>query len=169
MTSVLALDASKAVGVAFFASPAAKPRCQTWHAKGSWDSDEYGSFFSDFETWLIAQVRLDKPQVLAFESPLLLPRIKGRGTDEQQVRRLIGMAAIIEKIAHQLSVRCLEANVQDVKAAGGVPPRRPEGMTKSQYKEMMTVAMTRRGFPCADSHQSDACAVALVVFDQLEG
>jgi hypothetical protein len=167
MTSLLAIDASKAVGVAFFASPTAKPQCQTWHGRGSWDSDEMGSFFSEFESWLIDLLRVMRPQILAFESPLLLPRQKGRGTDEQQVRRLIGMATIAEKVAYQTVIRCWEVNVQDVKSHAGVPGRRPEGMTKGQYKDLMTIAMTALGYECADSHQSDAACVARVVYDQL--
>ncbi len=97
MTSVLGIDASKAVGSAYFASSTAMPKCATWHGSDSWLSDSYGRFFVEFEDWLIDAIRVLKPDVVVFESPLLIQR-PDRGTDEQQVRRLVGIAAIIEKV-----------------------------------------------------------------------
>lgn len=167
MSSLLAMDFSKYCGFAYFKSAQAKPRCWTWRGSDTWSSEEYGSLFSKFEKELGKAIMVYKPEVIAFESPLLIAGIPGRGTDEQQVRRLIGMAAIIEKVAYDAKLRCMEAHVQTVKSFVGIPGRRPKDMTPTQYKDLMVVAMTKRNFSVADSHQADASAVGLVVYDQL--
>lgn len=168
MSSVLSLDCSKFIGWAFFRSADDKaPKCRTWQAKDTWLSEEYGNYFSETESWLIDMVRTFKPDMLVFESPLLLPRKDGRGTDEQQVRRLIGVVAIVEKVAYQLKVRCMEVNVQTAKAFMGVGGRKPEGMSAADYKNRMVVAVTALGYEAADSHQSDAIACALCVYSDL--
>ena len=78
------------------------------------------------------------------------------------------MAAIIEKVAYDAKLRCMEAHVQTIKSFIGIPGRRPQGMTATTYKDLMTIAMTRRNFSVADSHQADAAACGLVVFSTLE-
>ncbi len=167
MTSILGLDCSKFIGWAYMRSADDKARCRTWQAKDTWLVEEYGSYFCETETWLIEMVRTFQPEVIAFESPLLLPRRDGRGTDEQQVRRLVGVVSIVEKVAYQLKVRCFEVNVQSAKAHMGVAGRRPEDMTQQQYKDQMLNAVTALGHECGDNHQADAVAVALTVYDQL--
>lgn len=143
------------------------PRCGTWVGKDSWLSDAYGSYFAEFEEWLLGMLVVTKPDILAFESPILLQRQKGRGTDEQQVRRLVGVVSVAEKVAYQRNIRCEEAHNQTSKAFMGVSGRRPEGMTKGEYKDQMLLAMVNRGYACADSHQADSCAIALVVYSML--
>lgn len=167
MVSILGLDCSKSCGFAFFKSAEAKPLCGTWVARDSWLSDQYGGYFDEFEKWLDDRITVFKPEVLAFESPLLLQRHKGRGTDEQQIRRLVGVVSIAEKLAHQRSIPCHEVNVQTAKAMFDIPGRRPEGMSKGEYKDLMLLAMTNLGVACADSHQADAAALSLVVYDSL--
>lgn len=161
------MDFSKHCGFAYFKSEQAKPFCWTWHGSETWRTDEYGGLFSGFEKTLGEAIMVYKPEVIAFESPLLISGIPGRGTDEQQVRRLIGLAAIIEKVAYDAKLRCHEAHVQTIKSFIGIPGRRPKDMTATQYKDLMVIEMTRRGFSVADSHQADAAACALVVFDML--
>jgi len=143
------------------------PKCGTWTARDTWLSDEYGSYFAEFEEWLEDKMAVMQPDILAFESPLLLQRHKGRGTDEQQVRRLVGVVSIAEKVAYQRKRRCEEVNVQVAKSFFDIPGRRPEGMSKNEYKDLMLNVMTQRGFACADNHQGDACSIALVVYDML--
>ena len=158
---LLALDCSRSIGWCFFADAKAKPTCRTWKAADTWASDLYGSYFSEFEVWLNDALMRFTPDVLAFESPILMPRVAGRGTDERQVRRMVGVAAIIEKVAYDRRVRCFEVNNRVAKAFVGLGPYKD--------KNGMIVAMTQKGFSVADSHQSDACAVALVVYDQIGG
>lgn len=169
MTSVLSLDCSRWIGWSYFKSADDKtPRCRTWQAKDTWLSEDYGSYFSETEKWLIDMIQTFQPDMIVFESPLLLPRKDGRGTDEQQVRRLVGVVAIIEKIAYDLKRECREVNVQVAKGFMGVAGRKGEDETKEQYKSRMTIAVTAAGFSVADSHQADAVACALVVYSDLE-
>lgn len=136
-------------------------------APDSWLSDEYGSYFAKFEEWLEGMLATYQPDVLAFESPILLARREGRGTDEQNVRRLVGVVSVAEKLAYQRKVRCLEIHNLTAKSFMGVPTRKPADMTPGQYKSLMVVVMTNLGYECADSHQADSCAVALVAYSDL--
>lgn len=168
MTSVLGLDCSKSIARAFFRSGDDKaPLCLTKEFKDTWLSDEYGGYFAEVEEWFIDTVTTFQPDVVVFESPLLLPPREGRGTDEQQVRRLVGVVSIIEKVCHQRGIRCEEVHVQTAKSYMGVPGRRPKDMTKSDYKNLMVIAVTEFGYEVRDDHQADAIAIALVLYDQL--
>ncbi len=167
MASLLALDCSKHVGWALFKGPAAMPKCDTWKARDSWLTDDYGPYFSAFEKWLLGMMEVHQPEMLAFESPVLMQR-DGRGTDEQNIRRLVGVVSIAEKVAYDRHIRCDEVNNQTAKSMFGVPGRRPEGMSKGQYKDLLMIEMINRGFPCGDNHQGDAAALGLVVYDSLE-
>lgn len=160
MTSILSLDASRYVGWSFFASPGAKPKCRTWVAPaGIWQSEEYAPYFLAFENWLIDMLAVLQPDILAFESPLILPRRDGRGSDEGNIRRLIGIVSVAELVAARRGLPCYEVHNQTAKAFIGVSSRKD--------KDGMIVAMTERGFSVADQHQADACSVALVVFEDL--
>lgn len=130
-------------------------------------SDDYGPYFDEAEKFVVDEITVFNPDIVVFEAPLLLPRRDGRGTDEQQVRRLVGVVSIIEKVAHQMKRECREVNVQDTKAIADIPSRKPKEMSYSQYKDLMTVAMTALGYECADSHQADACACGRVVYSDL--
>lgn len=160
MTSILSLDVSKYCGWSYFKSADAKPQCRTWIAEGLWNSDDYSPYFVAFEEWLMNMIQVFQPDVVAWESPIILPRRDGRGSDENNVRRLIGIVSIAELVCARLRIRCFEAHNQTCKAFVGV--------SRFKDKNAMIVAMTERGYEVADQHQGDACAVALVVFSQLE-
>lgn len=160
MPSLLCLDASKYVGHAFFASADALPMCRTWVAKGLWNSDDYSPYFLAFETWLIEMLTVLQPDILAFESPIVVPRRDGRGSDENNVRRLIGIVSIAELVAARRGIRCYEVHNQTSKAFVGASVRKD--------KNAMIVAMTNRGFSVADHNQADAAALGLVVYAELE-
>lgn len=168
MTSVLGLDCSQSVGWSLFQSANDKaPRCRTKPFPDSWLDDQYGKYFAEVEEWFVDMLTVHQPEAVVFESPLLLSRQENRGSDEQNVRRLVGVVSIIEKVCYQRKVRCEEVNVQVAKSFMGVPGRRPTDMPKAQYKSLMTVAVTEFGYEVADDHQADAVAMALVFFDQL--
>jgi hypothetical protein len=169
MASLLTLDASKFVGWSFWKSPADKPHCRTWEAKSRWDSEAYGPYLLEFKTWLNSMLDLLRPDVLAFESPIVVSRGwgKGRGSDENNIRRLISVVGIAELIAMERELVCIEVPNQTAKAYMGVSSRRSSGMTDAQYKQLMIDAMTLRGYRIGDSHQADACAVALVAYEDL--
>lgn len=159
MSSLLAIDASKYVGWSYFASAGAKPKCRTWVAQGLWNSDEYAPYFLAFETWLTEMLDVMQPDVFAFESPIVMPKREGRGSDENNVRRLIGIVSVAELVCARRGLRCYEVHNQTAKAFVGASSRKD--------KVDMIVRMTERGYDCADQHQADACAVALVTYDQL--
>lgn len=166
MASLLALDASKFVGWSLWKSPADKPHCRTWEAVSRWDTEDYGPYLFEFKTWLNGMLDLHKPEVLAFEAPIVASFGKGRGSDENNMRRLISVVGIAELIAFERDLVCVEVHNQTAKAYIGVSARRGN-MTIAEYKDLMVIAMTRRGYRVADSHQADACAVALVAYDDL--
>ena len=159
MTSLLAIDASKYVGWAYFRSADDKPRCRTWVATGLWDHDDYAPYFIEFEKWLEGMLTFTSAEILAFESPIVVPRREGRGSDENNVRRLIGIVSIAELVARRRGLGCREVHNQTAKAFAGVSSRKD--------KVGMEVAMTALGYEVADQHQADACAVARVVFSDL--
>lgn len=172
MPTLLALDASKYVGHAFFRAADAAPVCGTWVAKGLWDSDNYAPYFVAFEDWLLDMLAVLQPDVLAFESPIVVARGgwgAGRGSDENNIRRLIGIVSVAELVAARRNMRCFEIHNQTAKSFVGVLNRKPPDMTMGQYKDQMISAMTNRGYSVGDSHQADACACALVAYDQLGG
>jgi hypothetical protein len=170
MTSILSLDCSKYVGRSYFASAGAMPRCNTWVAQGLWDSDDYAPYFLAFEKWLDDSLMVFKPDVLAFESPIVVARGgwgDGRGSDENNIRRLIGIVSVAELVGARRNLRRFEVTNSTAKSFAGVPTRKPGGMSVGQYKDLMVIAMTALGYSVADSHQADSCAVARVVFDML--
>lgn len=161
MTSLLALDASKYVGHAFFEGPLVRPKCGTWVAHGAlWDSDDYSRYFVAFEDWLTSILAVLDPEVLAFESPLILPRRAGRGSDQNNIRRLIGIVSIAELVAAKRGIRCMEVSNQTAKM-------RMVGTAWKTTKDDMIVAATRMGYAVADQHQADAVGVAVVCYDEL--
>lgn len=167
MASLLALDASKFVGWSLWASPVDKPHCRTWEAVSAWNTEDYGPYLFEFKTWLTGMLDLHRPEVLAFESPIVVASWgKGRGSDENNIRRLINVVGIAELMAYERNLVCVEVNNQTAKAYVGVSARR-SGMSDAEYKGQMINAMTKRGYRVADSHQADSCAVALVAYDDL--
>lgn len=160
MPSILALDASLYVGWAYFSSPDAKPKCRTWVAPaGLWKSENYAPYFLAFEDWLLEMLNVMQPDILAFESPVVGNFGPGRGSDENNLRRLIGIVSIAELVAARRNIKCYEAHNQTCKAFMGVSSRKDKGG--------MIVAITERGYAVADQHQADACSVALVVLHDL--
>lgn len=160
MPSLLALDASLYVGWSYFKSPDAVPTCRTWVAPaGLWKSDDYAPYFLAFEDWLLEMLDVMQPDILAFESPIVGSFGPGRGSDENNIRRLIGIVSVAELVAARRRLKCYEVHNKTAKAFVGLPSYKD--------KDAMIVAMMNRGFPVGDQHQADACACALVVYADL--
>lgn len=167
MASLLALDASSFVGWSLWKSPADKqPHCRTWESVSPWNTEDYGPYLFEFKTWLTGMLDLHRPEILAFESPIIASFGEGRGTDENNIRRLINVVGIAELMAYERDLVCMEVHNQTAKAYVGVSARRGN-MTMAEYKGQMITTMTKRGYRVADSHQADACAVALVAYYDL--
>lgn len=160
MPSIFSLDCSSHVGHAFFASPDARPVCGTWKAPKAWAIEDYGVRFKAFHDWLCDVLTTLNPDILAFEGPVLPRGSMGLQTTEHTLRTLIGLVSVAELVAKLRGIRCFEVNVSTAKLA-------LTGNGRAEKRDML-VAATRRGWPCADDHQSDACAVALVVMEMLE-
>lgn len=168
MPSVLSLDCSSFVGWAFFRSADDRtPHCRTKPFPDCWLDDAYGKYFSEVEEWLLGMLMTYQPEIVVFESPVLVSRRENRGTDEQNVRRLVGVVSVIEKVAYQRMVRCIEVHNQTAKAFMDVAGRRRQDETQAQYKSRMVAAVTAMGFDVADDHQADAVACALCVYSDL--
>lgn len=159
MTSAFTIDASKYVGWSYFASAHAMPKCRTWAAKALWDSDDYAPYFVAFEEWLTESLTVFNPDVFGFESPIVVPHRDGRGSDENNIRRLIGVVSIAELVCAKRGLRCLEVHNQTSKSF--------MGLKRGKDKDGMVVAMTALGYDVGDHNQADACAVARVIYDQL--
>lgn len=163
VTSLLGLDTAKAVGWSFFRSaddPA--PVCQTWIAPVRWDSDDYSPFFLAFEEWLKGTISVFKPDMVAWESPVIVPRGgwgEGRGSDENNIRRLIGVVTVAELVCAHLGVPTREVHNSTCKSFMGVSPRKD--------KDAMVAAVTQLGYSVGDHNQADSVAVALCVYSDL--
>lgn len=149
MTRVLAIDCGTTSGAAAGAADAV-PVFATWRGRGLDEFEEFGLRFSRFEEWLDDQVAVHQPDLIAFEAPLVA-RGPNVATNHATIRFLFGLAAIVEKRAHQLGIRCAEINVQTVKlhfAGHG-------HATKS------AIAMRCRslGWPVENEHEADAAGV----------
>ena len=155
---LLALDCSTHVGVAFYSDRRATPALDTWHAPRLADRDQLGPLFAAFEDWLCDLLHTLKPDVLAFEAPIL-PR--NRVFQKARAIRLsYGWAEIAERIAYQRKVRCIECHPSTVKLrlAGHGTAR----------KHHMIAAATRLGIDVATEHEADAIGVALTAFDHID-
>lgn len=161
MPSVLALDCSSHVGWSFFASADSTPKCGTWHMPKSWNVQAYGKRFVALHHWLADMITRFEPDILCWESPIL-PRAGMRDlkVTEDTLRTLVGLVSICELVAELRQLRTFEVHVATAK-------KRLTGDARAD-KKAMVLAATRLGFPVSDDHQSDSCAVALVVYDALE-
>lgn len=159
MTSLLTVDASKYVGHSFFASADALPKCGTWIAHGLWNSDIYAPYFLAFENWLLDMLMVLQPDVFGFESPVIVGRRDGRGSDENNIRRLIGIVSVAELVCARRNIPCYEVHNSTSKSF--------MGLSRGKDKDGMVVAITRLGYSVGDHNQADACAVGKVIYSML--
>lgn len=149
---VLAFDASTTTGWASFASARSVPVLGDFEIK---PSVRYGEIAHDMLHHVLALIDDHKPDVVAFEGPIFLPR------DRWHTRRLLTCLVVaVELAACMRKVRCMEADPSTVKAALCGPQKRKRRSTKDE----MLVAAVRMGWPVANHHQADACGVALAIF-----
>lgn len=138
------------------------PKCRTWVANGLWNSDDYAPYFVAFEDWLTDMLTVLQPDVFAFESPIVVATGgwgEGRGSDENNIRRLIGIVSVAELVCARRKVPCYEVHNSTAKSHAG--------LKRGKDKEGMIVTMTALGYEIGDQHQADACAVGRVVYSDL--
>jgi crossover junction endodeoxyribonuclease RuvC len=157
---LLALDLSTHVGWAFFADRSTLTAHDTWHAPERHKSarDDFGPMFLAFESWLIKMLLDHRPDVVAFEAPIL-PRTR-IFQKQRAIRMSYGFASHTEKVCFGYGKRCIEAHPSTVKVALA-------GNGKASKKQMIAAAV-RRDFIVATEHEADACGVALVGFEHCE-
>jgi Holliday junction resolvasome RuvABC endonuclease subunit len=152
---VLAFDASSTTGWASFASARSRPVLGDFCIAASVN---YGVIALDALQRVLALIDEHKPDVVALERPIFLPR------DRWHTRRLLTCLAVaIEIAAAKRHVRCLEADPSEVKTALVGPRSRDDQASKDE----MVVAAVNMGWSVANHHQADACGVALAIYSFL--
>jgi crossover junction endodeoxyribonuclease RuvC len=123
------------------------------------DGEELGRAFNSFRLWFCDAVTVHKPEILAFEAPLM-PRGGNFMTSEQTVRFLIGLAAHAEELGHAWQLETYEVNVQTVKKffAG----------TGHATKADMVARCNQIGWPVRNHNAADALAVFAFVKSSLD-
>ncbi|HKV14532.1 MAG TPA: hypothetical protein VJQ81_05780 [Reyranella sp.] len=152
---VLAFDASSTTGWASFASARSIP------VLGDFDlttSTNYGAVALDMQRHVLALIDRHRPEVVAFEAPIFLPR------DRWHTRRLLTcLVVVIELVAACKGLRCIEVDPSTVKAALCGPRKKGEPASKND----MVVAAVNMGWSVANHHQADACGVAVGAYAHL--
>jgi Holliday junction resolvasome RuvABC endonuclease subunit len=160
---ILSLDCSSSIGFALFNRGRANPpTLGTWHLPNRFALDDFGARLCAVRDWLAPFVATAAPDVLAFEAPItwvITDRSGAPNSSAGQVRLLVGMVAVVEMVAADAGVRCIEVAVGDAKRA-------LSGTSRAKKRDMATAAV-RAGYAIADHHQADAIAVALVAYDHL--
>jgi len=152
MTRILAIDgastASFALGITG-EEPRFGSRCFT-------GGNASGEVVARFSRFLRATIEREQPAVIAYEAPYFpLGFRKGPPANAKTLRRLLGLAEIIDAIAWDYRLRCYQATAGEVCAY----------LTgKSNWggranKKAATIAAARRwGWDVADDNQADALA-----------
>jgi len=153
MTRILAIDGAATAGFAFGAT-GEEPRFGSRNFTGSNASGEVVARFSRF---LRATIEREQPEVVAYEAPYFPMGFRnGPPANAKTLRRLLGLAEIIDAIAWDYRLRCYQATAGEVcsyltgKSNWG-------GRDK---KKAATIAAARAwGWAVTDDNQADACAV----------
>jgi Holliday junction resolvasome RuvABC endonuclease subunit len=149
---LLAFDASSTTGWAYFASAREAPLLGSFKLTVS--GADYGAVMLQMQQKVIDLVAHHRPDVVACEAPVFLPR------DRWHTRRLLGcMVDIIELVAAERALPCIEVTPQQAKAA--------LGGHKADKAGMMAAARTM-GWPVRNDHEADACGVGLAAYAQLQ-
>lgn len=110
--------------------------------------------FSSFIAWLVDQLKVHAPRVVAYEAPLAPSIVKGK-TNVNTVRRLMGLAAITEGVSYRMGIfTVLEATVQDVR--GHFIGRR--NLPGDEGKRAVIARCRQLGYEPKDDNAADALA-----------
>lgn len=159
----LGLDISTYTGWALFAGDDALPVCGTYRLPKCAPAD-YGTRGLALGRWLKTHVGLHLPNLIAFESPLvMMPGGQGKSFTTAHVIRLqIALATVIEVTARGLGVPCVEVATASAKKTMVGYGRKPKDAPADfDWGKIMMDAAKRRGWPVEDHHQADACAVVM--------
>jgi Holliday junction resolvasome RuvABC endonuclease subunit len=115
---------------------------------------DVGTFMQVFNRWLLAIIKQTNPEIVIFESPIL-PR-QARLTT---LRRLYGMAALVQLHCAEQQIRCEEAQPSTIKQFW-------TGDGWAKKPAMIEMAMAR-GYRVTDDNQADALALRFYMIHQL--
>lgn len=121
------------------------PKIKSGHVRFGKPGCEIGPFMSTAESWLVKLIRDHTPGMVVFESPIM-PTV----TQIATLRKLYGIAALIEKICNDLKIPVREAAGSTVYKAFGV-----KGKGKER-KENCIAACVRYGWYPQDDNEADA-------------
>lgn len=144
---ILALDLGTKTGAAFGdpGIPASKVVCETWELP-SGGRDDVGPFMDTFERQLSDRL-LRGISVLVYEAPFLGPRL---ASSMHTARRIMGLPAICEMLAHRRGIPVFECVIPTVRANFAGHGRAD--------KVMVTREARKRGFRVQNDHEADAAA-----------
>ncbi len=163
MNEVLALDVATVTGWAFGSVGTVAPSTSLEASAGISDPQPFsgverigskelsdGQFFAKYESWLQDLIVVNGPDTILYEAPYI-------STDKhiKTARRLLGMAAITEKVASQMRIKVFEANNATVRkhfCGKGSAPRK-------DLKRLVQIECDRRGWIYADDNEADALAL----------
>jgi hypothetical protein len=144
----LAFDFGFRMGYAFV-KPDAIPQSGSYPIGGSSEAlGVAGRSLDGVARQLILKFR---PSLLAYSSPWFGPK-----SDLDLLRPIIGWGMVVEMIADELHLECIEVNETEARHAlmGFVPQRR------IAIKRAVMTTMRHRGWPCKDADAADATCVA---------
>jgi crossover junction endodeoxyribonuclease RuvC len=153
VTKILAIDGASTAGFAIGA-PGEEPRFSTRQFTGGGATGEVVGRFCRF---MRVTLERHKPTIITYEAPYVPTAWrKGPPLNARTVRRLLGLAEIIDAIAWEYQIRCYQATAGEVTAYltgkanwGG-----------REAKKAATIAAARRwGWAVSDDNQADALAV----------
>lgn len=139
--TILALDLGTKTGVARGVA-GQRPALETWVMPAGGGA-EVGPFMDAFEKRLSAS--LDGVSLLVFEAPFVGPKMLA---NMHVARRLIGLPALCEMVAHRFGVEVAECNIGTVK-------RDFAGHGRAEKWQMIQAAEAR-GYTPANDHEADA-------------
>ena len=149
MTTVLALDIASETGAAWDAPGGRRPLCSTWRAPYA-STKEFGPRFAAFFRWLDDVIVVVKPDLLAFEAPLV-PHGSNMRTSADTVRYLIGLASIAETVASMHLIEAVEENVATIKKHFTGNGRADKGGMLARARAL--------NWACRNDHEADAAAL----------
>ena len=163
MASVLALDIATTTGFAFGPVGSAAPATALEASAGAADPQPLsgtkrigskgtpdGDFYAAYERWLMDMISVNSPDMIVYEAPFV-----GSGKHINTAKRLLGLAAITEKIASQKGVKIFDAHNATVRkhfCGRGSAPRK-------DLKRMVQEECDRRGWKYSDDNEADALAL----------
>jgi len=159
--SIAFLDLASVTGVALWRPGMTQPRAFTWRLprKEKDDNKHIGRFCASFENNLVSLITLERPDFLCFEAPWV-----GEHTHQDTARKLWGLAAITEKVAHTMHVDWYEVHQGDIRhhflgpGARSNKNRRPGEELRDTLKRLTIERCNARGWNVACDDEADADA-----------